>query len=327
MTLSEKIILLRERDGLSQEELAAKLGIAKKTLMRWERGEVMPDIQKIVLLSEIFSVSTDSLLLDSLNPEKPEASAKIKLSRHVSIAEALEYLRVKFLSAYMIAAATFIMMLAPGIMLLIMAIPFRTDALSTVLGLTSFFLLTVVSVSIYIYSHLKTVRFEYIANGDFTLDYGASDMLTEAAEKNSLSYAVRNTVAMVLCILSLLPLIIAALIPSTPDLAVMIAISASLSVAGFGVAMFITSGIKRSALSALCEPKLTQRTYSKHLEDSVTKGFWILVIGFYLLYSFVSNNWHLSWLIFIFAFAISSFISAAFTLVRRASGEDDNKNE
>ncbi len=321
MTFSEKILLLRERNGLSQAELAEKLGVAKKTLMRWERGEQMPDIQKIVLLAEIFSVSTDSLLIDSINPEKA-ADARCEPRRYVSVGEAAEYLKAKFRAAYMIAAATFLMMLSPGIMLVIMALPFRSSTLGTVLGLAAFFLLATLSVSIYIYSHSKTARFDFIGTEDFSLDYGTTDMLAKTEEKIMLSYAVRNTVAMTLCILSIVPLVIVALTPRISELGVMITILASLFVAGLGVVMFIISGIKRSALSALRASGGTELAYSKQLEDRINRGFWILVIGFYLLYSFVSKNWHLSWLIFVFAAGISSLISAAFTLVRRANGED-----
>lgn len=327
MTFSEKITSLRKRSGMSQADLAERCGVAKKTLMRWERGEAMPDIEKIVLLAEIFSVSTDSLLIDSVNPEKAGCEEREVPRRHVSVDEAREYLKIKFRSAYRIAAATLLMMLSPGIMLVIMALPFRTDGLSTVIGLVAFFLLCILSVSIYIYSHSKTARFDFIGSEDFSLDYGATDMLAKTEEKIMLSYAVRNTAAMTLCILSIAPLVIAALIPSISELGIMIAIMASLFVAGLGVAMFITSGIKRSALSALRASRGTEQAYSKELEDRIRRGFWILVIGFYLLYSFVSENWHLSWLIFIFALGISSFISAAFTLVRRANGEDRSDEE
>ena len=327
MTFSEKITALRERAGMSQADLAERCGVAKKTLMRWERGDAMPDIDKIVLLAEIFSVSTDSLLIDSVNPEKDGGARREKPRRHVSIDEAREYLKTKFRSAYRIAAATLLMMLSPGIMLVVMALPFRSDRLSTVLGLVAFFLLCILSVSIYIYSHSKTARFDFIGAEDFSLDYGAMDMLAKTEEKIMLSYAVRNTVAMTLCILSVAPLVIAALIPHVSELGIMIAILASLFVAGLGVAMFITSGIKRSTLSALRASGGAEHAYSKELEDRIRRGFWILVIGFYLLYSFVSGNWHLSWLIFIFALGISSFISAAFTLVRRANGEKKSDEE
>lgn len=312
---------------MSQTELAERCGVARKTLMRWERGEITPDIEKIVLLAEIFSVSTDLLLIDSISPEKDGITQRESARRHVSVDEAQEFLRAKFRSAYRIATATLLMMLSPGIMLVIMALPFRSDRLSTVLGLVAFFLLATLSVSIYIYSHSKTARFDFIGSEDFSLDYGATDMLAKTEEKIMLSYAVRNTAAMTLCILSIAPLVIAALIPSISELGIMIAILASLFVAGLGVVMFITSGIKRSALSSLRASKITELAYSKELEDRIRRGFWILVIGFYLLYSFVSENWHLSWLIFIFAIGISSFISAAFTLVRRANGEDKSDED
>jgi hypothetical protein len=219
------------------------------------------------------------------------------------------------------------MMLSPGIMLIFMALPFRHDVLGTVLGLSSFFILAALSVSIYIYSYAKTSKYDFISGGDFSLDYSATDMLAKAEEKVTLSYAVRNTVAIVLCILSVVPLIVSALIKDSSDLTVIISVAASLFISGLGVSLFIASGIKRSAISALRDSHGTQREYSKHLEDTITKGFWILAIGFYLLYSYVSENWHLSWLIFFFAAGISALISAAFTLVRRANGNDKSDEE
>lgn len=326
MTLSEKLVFLRERDALSQAELAERIGVAKKTLIRWERGEAMPDIRQIVLIAQIFSVSTDSLLIDSRHPEKDAEKKEDGERRHVTVAEAAEYLKEKIRAAYLVAAATLIMVIAPGVMLVIMSLPFRAEWVDTLLGITTFFLLAALSASIYIYARGKTARYDFISRGNFSLDYGATDMLARAEEKIMLSYAVRNTVAILLCILSLAPLIIAAMIEGISDLGIMIAITASLLIAGLGIVMFITSGLARSSISALNHSRTT-RTYSKHLEDSVKRGFWILVIGFYLLYSFVSKNWHLSWLIFIFAAGIAFLISAAFTLVRRANGEDTSDED
>ena len=152
-------------------------------------------------------------------------------------------------------------------------------------------------------------------------------MLMRKAEQTMLSYAVRNTVAIILCIGSLAPLIVIAIFNVTSELVIMSALTSALALAGFGVVMFITSGMKRSAISTLTDTKAVQKDYSKRLEDSITRGFWILVFGFYLLYSYVNHNWHISWVIFIFAVGISNLISAAFTLVRRANGDDSSDGE
>lgn len=66
MTLGEKIFILRRENGLSQEELAERLGVSRQSVSKWESGNVMPDLDKVLMLSEIFSVSTDTLVKDNI---------------------------------------------------------------------------------------------------------------------------------------------------------------------------------------------------------------------------------------------------------------------
>ena len=92
--------------------------------------------------------------------------------------------------------------------------------------------------------------------------------------------------------------------------------------------MFIISGVERSAIASLKETRSAQVGYSKRLEDSIESTFWTIVVAAYLLYSFKSGNWDKSWIVFIFAAAISGLISTVFSLVRKASGADsDNTDE
>ncbi len=62
MTISEKILKLRKEKGLSQEALAEKLGVSRQSVSKWETSGVLPDIDNIVAMSELFGVSTDFLL-------------------------------------------------------------------------------------------------------------------------------------------------------------------------------------------------------------------------------------------------------------------------
>ena len=62
MILADKIILLRKRKGWSQEELAEQLGVTRQSVSKWEGAQSVPDIQKIIQMSEIFGVTTDYLL-------------------------------------------------------------------------------------------------------------------------------------------------------------------------------------------------------------------------------------------------------------------------
>ena len=60
MNLSEKILYCRKKAGLSQEALAEKLGVSRQAISKWETGESVPELSKLVLLARAFDVTTDS---------------------------------------------------------------------------------------------------------------------------------------------------------------------------------------------------------------------------------------------------------------------------
>ena len=62
MNLADRIQQLRKRKGISQEELADRIGVSRQAVSKWESGQTSPDLEKIVLLSDCFEVTTDYLL-------------------------------------------------------------------------------------------------------------------------------------------------------------------------------------------------------------------------------------------------------------------------
>lgn len=87
MDIGKKIALCRKEAGMSQEALAAELGISRQAVSRWETGEAVPDTEKVITLSRIFSVTTDYLLLDEVqqprryDPENSILSASPAVER------------------------------------------------------------------------------------------------------------------------------------------------------------------------------------------------------------------------------------------------------
>ena len=67
MTLSEKLLYLRKKHGLSQEQLAMQLTVSRQAISKWELGESLPDTDNIVQLTRIFNVTEDFLLNNELD--------------------------------------------------------------------------------------------------------------------------------------------------------------------------------------------------------------------------------------------------------------------
>ena len=76
MELYEKLYELRRASGMSQEELAEKLGVSRQSVSKWESASASPDISKLVEIADIFEVSTDYLLKDTNTPAPVSGSTK-----------------------------------------------------------------------------------------------------------------------------------------------------------------------------------------------------------------------------------------------------------
>ena len=65
MNLSKKIFELRKAQGLSQEQLAEKVGVSRQSVSKWESGESIPELERLVEIGKVFNVTTDYLLKES----------------------------------------------------------------------------------------------------------------------------------------------------------------------------------------------------------------------------------------------------------------------
>ena len=70
MKLADKLFELRKEKGWSQEKLAEQINVSRQSISKWESGQALPELEKVVELSKIFQVTTDYLLLEDSN--KPE---------------------------------------------------------------------------------------------------------------------------------------------------------------------------------------------------------------------------------------------------------------
>ena len=78
MTLGERLIQLRAKAGLSQDDLAERLGVSRQSVSKWENNVSVPDLDKLVKLGEVFGVSLDELVRGNVpGPADPIAKAGV----------------------------------------------------------------------------------------------------------------------------------------------------------------------------------------------------------------------------------------------------------
>ena len=63
MSVGNRILQLRIDNGLTQEQLAEKLAVSRQSVSKWEMDQSLPEIDKVIQMSRLFSVGTDEILL------------------------------------------------------------------------------------------------------------------------------------------------------------------------------------------------------------------------------------------------------------------------
>ena len=108
MSISERIQSLRKQSGDSQEQLADKLDVSRQAISKWESGQGSPDLNNIIKISEVYSVSTDYILKGSIPVSDTDVKQKsltpgIKRALSIfAIAIGLTILAVFFLGSLLV---------------------------------------------------------------------------------------------------------------------------------------------------------------------------------------------------------------------------------
>ena len=304
MILADKIIMLRKRYGWSQEELAEKIQVTRQSVSKWEGAQSIPDLDKILRLSQIFGVSTDYLLKDEL--EDAEYSDHVEDTytlRRVTMEEANAFLSIKEFTAKRIALATFLCIISPITLFLLNAARESqaltiSEALASGIGLIVLFLLVAVAVAVFITSGSMTSQYEFLEKESFETEYGVSGMVRERQKQYRATYTKYNVIGACLCILSVIPLFIGGLL-SEDGLILASMLSITMLLAGVGAMFFINAGINWASMEKL----LQEGDYSRKNKQrspvigAIATVYWLLVVAAFLAYSFFSNDWQNSWII------------------------------
>lgn len=309
MIFADKLILLRKKAGWSQEELADQMNVTRQSVSEWEGAQSVPDLEKMLRLSELFGVSTDYLLKDEIEEaEHIDLFDDTPLLRRVSMEEANAFLSVKLRTAKTIAYAAFLCIVSPIALLILSAISESTagvlnENIANGIGMIVLIILVAIAAVMFISSGSKTAPFAYLEKEKFETEYGVSGMVKERKAQYKDLHTKHNIVGTCLCVTALIPLFIGAIINADSDLFLIIMLSLSFLIAGVGVICFIKTGI----IWASYEKLLQEGEYSKEnkekpsLSSAIYTAYWVIAAAVYLGYSLSSNNWGQSWIIWVVA--------------------------
>ena len=81
MTFQEKLVILRKTRGLTQDEFASAVGVSRQAVYKWESGQSYPEVQKLLEIKTLFTISIDDLLDDNYDVPLPEKKRKKRITK------------------------------------------------------------------------------------------------------------------------------------------------------------------------------------------------------------------------------------------------------
>lgn len=322
MKLEEKIIRLRKQKGWSQEELAYQLGVSRQAISKWESGASIPDIDKIIFLSELFNVSTDYLLKDK--GEELETPNDSGTSENVTIRrmnkEEVETLIITSKKAtHKIAIATLLSIFSPLALIILVPLSEYSEAISEGLaagvGCAILFVLITIAVALFIIGGSRFSKYEFLKTEKIIIPNDVFLQIKDKKESFEKKYIFGTVVATILCILAVLPLIVAACI-GFPDMVYIWCLVALFVIVSIGVVIFIEVGNRKETYEKLLQENEYSEKQKKiaSIYNFINGSYWSLISVLYLIISFLSDRWDLTWIIWVIAGVLFGFIRGILNL-------------
>ena len=304
MILADKIIDLRKKAGWSQEELADKLGVSRQSVSKWEGAQSIPDMNKILQLSELFGVSTDYLLKDSLEAPEPLAApedADSEGATFVSMEEANAFLNHKAESAPRIALGVLLCILSPITLILLGGaqdtgrLPL-TEMQAAMIGLIVLLMMVAGAVLLFVLNGMRGNKFEYLEKDALDTAYGVSGMVRERMQREEGDHTRRIALGVVLCVLAAIPLFALLLWRGEDDFYGVLGISAILVLAAIGVHILVKATIPWEGYRMLLE----EGDYTRDRKRNARRYggiYWSVITAAYLAVSFLTKRWDMTWIV------------------------------
>ena len=317
MIMSEKIMSLRKKMGWSQEELANELNVSRQSVSKWETGVSIPDMAKIVMMSEVFGVTTDYLLKEGANDEILElnsssqeiTSSDIKKDykkegkTFVTIEEADAYLDLEKKNSLEVGFGVALCIWSSIILIILESISeskpnVLRESLASAIGVSIMFIMIAIAVYIFFTRASRAEKFSYIEKEVLELAYGVEASIKRKKEAYAHIGDMNIALGVVAIILGVIPVVVA----SSMDLEetyMGASVGLMLFMIGIGVMTIIKASSIKSSFKKILEDE-ESGVYRKLVKKEIgwlPGVFFSTVTAIYLGYSFITEDWSRSWII------------------------------
>jgi len=304
MILADKIVKLRKQLAWSQEDLAEKMNISRQSVSKWESANSIPDLNKIIKLSEIFDVTTDFLLKDEHEAFEAKVDCKGSSVAQISMEQAIKYVKDKMDASALITKGV-ILCLCSVIPLFFFLAMAETNKLglsgdmAAGLGILAIILMVSAGVSFFIKTNQYESETAVIDNEAFELSYGVHSVFQDKLQKFRPSYNKSLSVAIFLFIFSFVPLMFSGLFSDGSEVTMMMLIVLILLIA-MGLYILLPVSTRFEAYNSILKDHTEAETEtSKRAKraEKLAAFYWPLLTAIFLGWSLWTMDWGTTWII------------------------------
>lgn len=291
MNLAEKIFNERTKLDLSQEQFAEQMGVSRQAVSKWETGQSLPDLDKLVMMSRVFGVTTDYLLSEESSSEeagktsqnanhtvenqyneekeyeagrtveKEDRLSENSKPRYVTDEEAEEYCKMRKKSGRRIALGVFLCIAG------LASVQFVQEIFSEIIGYrvsnpdffenlaaVPFLIFVTIAVALFIVSGLSMGKYEYMEKTNLIFSPDMTKRLQDESEARYRVFTIKIAVGVSLCILGVMVCVVFESLGNISDdiwLSEEMGAFYLLVIVAAAVYQFVTAGIEKSTYDIL----------------------------------------------------------------------------
>lgn len=277
MSFEENLIKLRKEKGLSQEQLAEKLDVSRQTIYKWETGQSYPEMDRLVMLSDLFKCSIDDLIKKEVNVND------------ISLREKYDNFYNAF-SKYM----------ALGVALIILGVAILVTLMGIIDNVTIpvivFFLFLSTSLFLFISFGIRQDELKKEIPDD------ANYYTKEEVQKFIKKYTLGISSGVVLIMISVIVIVVLSEYVTSDDYW---PVSIMLSIISGAVFLLVYFGLMYSKYKMENKPKKENKLVSK-----ISSIIMLVAVIVYIYLGFVKGMWHPGWVVFPIAGVLCGIVSS-----------------
>lgn len=201
-----------------------------------------------------------------------------------------------------IAVATFLCIISVIPLLILSAVSELTsfpisNNLAAGVGVVAIFPIVAIAVVMFIRVGFKNAPYEFLEKESFVTEYGVTGLVKDRQKAFRSTYVKYNYIATFICVLSPVPLLVGSFTGN--ELLTMILLCVTMITAGIGVMFYIVAGVRWASMQKLLrEGDFSDKGKQKNkVSEAVSAIYWLLTTAVYLCWSFISNDWHTTWIV------------------------------